>query len=160
MKIAIGSDHRGYAAKERIKALLGDLGHTFVDHGTNSIESCDYSDAGEKVARDVAAQSADRGILLCGTGIGMSITANKVTGVRAALCHDELTAQYARRHNDANVLCLAADLLGEALIRGIVELWLATEFEGGRHERRIGKIAALEHRLIDEQCSQRHRTGG
>jgi ribose 5-phosphate isomerase B len=144
MKIAIGSDHRGFHAKESVKALLQELGCQVADHGTQSTESCDYSDAGFAVAREVGGGRVDRGILLCGTGIGMSIVANKVAGVRAALCHDELTAQYARRHNNANVLCLAADLLGDALIRSIVRLWLATEFEGGRHARRIGKIEEFE----------------
>ncbi len=144
MKIAIGSDHRGYEAKERIKAVIMELGHTVVDHGTNSRDSCDYPDLAFAVASDVAEARADRGILLCGTGLGMSIAANKVPGVRAALCHDELTTQLARRHNDANVLCLPADLVGDALMRSMVETWLNTEFEGGRHERRVNKIKQYE----------------
>ena len=145
MKISLGSDHRGYEAKQRLKALLLDLGMKTTDHGTNSGEACDYPDIGLAVAADVASGRADRGILLCGSGIGMSITANKVTGVRAALCHDELTAQMARRHNDANVLCLPADLVGDALMQSIVKVWLQTEFEGGRHARRVEKIVAYEH---------------
>ena len=140
MKIAIGSDHRGFEAKERIKALLGELNSEVVDHGTDSRESCDYSDAGLAVAADVADGRAERGILLCGSGIGMSITANKVCGIRAALCHDELTAEMSRRHNDANVLCLPADLIGDRLVRNMVRVWIETEFEGGRHARRVGKI--------------------
>lgn len=144
MKIAIGSDHRGYDAKERIKALLAQLGHAVADCGTESRTPCDYPDTGLAVAKEVAGGRADRGVLFCGSGIGMSITANKVAGVRAALCHDELTAQMSRRHNDANVLCLPADLLGDALMQSLVKVWLATEFEGGRHARRVEKIVEYE----------------
>ncbi len=144
MTIAIGSDHRGYEAKERIKALLQALGQTVIDRGTSSREACDYPDAGLAVALDVAEHRADRGILFCGTGLGMSITANKVAGVRAALCHDELTAELSRRHNDANVLCLPADLVGDALMQNMVRKWLTTEFEGGRHARRVSKIIEYE----------------
>jgi ribose 5-phosphate isomerase B len=144
MKIAIGSDHRGYQAKERIKALLQGMGVEVEDHGAFSNQACDYPDAGLAVALDVAHGRADWGLLLCGSGIGMSITANKVRGVRAALCHDELTAQMSRRHNDANVLCLPADLVGDALMQGIVRIWLSTEFEGGRHARRVTKIVDYE----------------
>jgi ribose 5-phosphate isomerase B len=148
MKISIGSDHRGYEAKERIKALIQDLGMTVVDHGTNSRESCDYPDLGLAVARDVAEGRAERGILFCGSGVGMSITANKVAGVRAALCHDELTAQLSRRHNNANVLCLPADLVGDALMQSMVRMWLQTEFEGGRHSRRVAKIETYEREHV------------
>lgn len=145
MKISVGSDHRGYRAKQQIKALLLELGATVNDHGNESAsESCDYPDIGLAVAQDVAEHRADRGILFCGSGIGMSISANKVAGIRAALCHDELTAQMSRRHNDANVLCLPADLLGEALMQSVVKVWLQTEFEGGRHQRRVDKINAYE----------------
>ncbi len=144
MKIAIGSDHRGYQAKERVKALLATMGLDIEDAGAHSNQACDYPDTGLAVALHVARGEADRGILFCGSGIGMSITANKVPGVRAALCHDELTAQMARRHNDANVLCLAADLIGDALMQGIVRSWLSTDFEGGRHARRIDKITDYE----------------
>lgn len=144
MKIALGSDHRGYHAKERIKALLAELGHDVVDHGTNSSDACDYPDTAYAVAKDVAQSQAERGVLFCGTGVGMSISANKVSGVRAALCHDELTAQLSRRHNDANILCLPADLIGDALMRSMVKTWLDTTFEGGRHARRVGKIATIE----------------
>ena len=144
MKIAIGSDHRGFEAKERIKALIEEMGITVTDHGTDSRESCDYPDKAFAVARDVAEGRADRGILFCGSGVGMSMTANKVAGVRAALCHDELTAQLSRRHNNANVLCLPADLVGDALMQSMVRTWLETEFEGGRHARRVGQIMAYE----------------
>jgi ribose 5-phosphate isomerase B len=144
MKIAIGSDHRGYEAKERIKALLQGMGLDVLDRGTHGLQPCDYPDPGLAVAEDVTNGRVDRGILFCGSGIGMSITANKVRGVRAALCHDELTAQMSRRHNNANVLCLPADLVGDALMQGIVRSWLSTEFEGGRHARRVGKILEYE----------------
>ncbi|MEW6253402.1 MAG: ribose 5-phosphate isomerase B, partial [Planctomycetota bacterium] len=134
----------GYAAKERIKAMLAGMGVEVTDHGTQGTAPCDYPDHGLAVAQAVASGAADRGVLFCGSGIGMSITANKVHGVRAALCHDELTAQMSRRHNDANILCLPADLVGDALMQGIVRMWLNTEFEGGRHARRVEKIVAYE----------------
>jgi ribose 5-phosphate isomerase B len=145
MKIAIGSDHRGFEAKERIKAVVQGLGFEVVDYGAESRASCDYPEKAFAVASDVAGGRAELGILFCGSGIGMSIVANKVAGVRAALCHDELTAQLARRHNDANVLCLPADLVGDALMQSMVSTWLRTEFEGGRHKRRVGLIEAYEH---------------
>lgn len=144
MKIAIGSDHRGYEAKERIKALLNTMGVAIFDRGTDSKQACDYPDAAFAVAQDVKDGRADRGILFCGTGNGMCISANKVHGIRAVLCHDELTAQMSRRHNDANVLCLPADLIGDALMQGVVRIWLGTEFEGGRHARRVDKIREYE----------------
>ncbi len=144
MKIAIGSDHRGFMAKERLKGLLGELGYEVIDFGTDSTKSFDYPDVAVPVAKAVADGKAERAILLCGTGLGVSISANKVCGIRAALCHDELTAQMSRQHNDANVLCLAADLIGEALMRRIVEVWLETAFEGGRHSRRVKKIMEIE----------------
>ncbi|MEP0846144.1 MAG: ribose 5-phosphate isomerase B [Phycisphaerae bacterium] len=145
MKIAIGSDHRGFEAKERIKALLHELGASIVDHGTNSKDACDYPDLAIAVAKQVASGEADRGILLCGSGVGMSITANKVRGIRAALCHDDLTVQLSRRHNDANVLCMPADLVGDALMKSMVRTWLETDFEGGRHARRVAKIIEFEN---------------
>lgn len=144
MKIAIGSDHRGYAAKEKIKAQLASKGHEVLDQGTNGPESCDYPDAAYPTCKAITTGQAELGILLCGTGIGMSISANKVRGIRAACCHDELTAEMARRHNDANILCLPADLIGEELTRRMVDVWLSTSFEGGRHERRIRKIGDYE----------------
>ncbi len=154
MKIAIGSDHRGFQAKERIKALLLDMGLEVSDLGTHANQACDYPDTGFAVALEVASGRADRGVLFCGSGIGMSITANKVRGIRAALCHDELTAQMSRRHNDANVLCLPADLVGDALMQGIVRVWLTTEFEGGRHARRVEKIREFEaqHHALPGGC--------
>jgi ribose 5-phosphate isomerase B len=144
MKIALGCDHRGHTAKERVRALLQTRGIEVIEFGANDESSYDYPDAGYPTARAVHDGVADRGILFCGSGIGMSIVANKVQGVRAALCHDELTAEMARRHNDANVLCLPADLIGDELIRRIVDVWLRTQFDGGRHERRVAKIAEYE----------------
>ncbi len=144
MRIALGSDHRGRAVMERVRAALASRGHEVITFGPAEGEVSDYPDAGYPAARCVAEDKADRAILFCGSGIGMSIVANKVRGVRAALCHDELTAEMSRRHNNANVLCLAADLLGEALIQRIIDSWLATPFEAGRHERRVSKITEYE----------------
>ena len=145
MRIAIAADHRGHAVKERVAVLLNEGGHEVLDMGTNSSQSCDYPDLAYPAACAVANGKASMAVLICGSGIGMSICANKVDGVRAALCHDELTAQMSRRHNNANILCLASDVLGEELIRRIVSSWLTTEFEpGGRHERRVHKIGWIE----------------
>ncbi|MCG3127749.1 MAG: putative sugar phosphate isomerase YwlF [Phycisphaerae bacterium] len=152
MKIAIGSDHRGFDAKEKVRTLLHEMGQEVVDHGTDSRQACDYPDPALRVATDVASGRVERGILFCGSGIGMSITANKVDGVRAALCHDELTAQMSRRHNDANVLCLPADLVGDSLMQMMVRLWLQTPFEAGRHQRRVQKIVEYEHQRRDDAC--------
>ncbi|HQU42895.1 MAG: ribose 5-phosphate isomerase B [Planctomycetia bacterium 21-64-5] len=144
MRIAIGSDHRGFATKQKLIDLLKRLNQDVVDAGTHSAESVDYPDVARIVAEKVSRQEVDRGILICGTGIGMSIVANKFPGVRAAPCHDDLSAEMSRRHNDLNVLCLSADMLGEKLIDRMVEIWLKTEFEGGRHARRVEKILKLE----------------
>ena len=144
MKIAIGSDHRGYDAKRRIIALLQQLGHEVVDVGPHSNESVDYPDYALQVAQKVGDKSVERGILICGTGIGMCIAANKVHGVRAAPCHDSITAEMSRRHNNANVLCLSADLLGDELMNRMVRIWLETGFEQGRHGRRVDKITKYE----------------
>ncbi|HVX11104.1 MAG TPA: ribose 5-phosphate isomerase B [Pirellulales bacterium] len=144
MRIAIGSDHRGYAVKQKLIDLLGRLGQEVTDVGAYSPESVDYPDVARIVGDKVSRGEVDRGILICGTGIGMSIVANKFSGVRAAPCHDDLSAEMSRRHNDLNVLCLSADMLGEKLIDRMVEIWLKTEFEGGRHARRVEKISKLE----------------
>ncbi len=144
MKIAIGSDHRGFDAKSRIVSILHQLGHDVFDAGAHGSESVDYPDFAFEVARAVSEGRAARGILICGTGIGMCIAANKVRHVRAAPCHDCITAEMSRRHNDANVLCLSADLLGEDLIDRMVRIWLETEFESGRHGRRVEKITRFE----------------
>ena len=144
MKIAIGCDHRGYDVKTKLVELVAKLGHEVVDVGSFSPDSCDYPDIAAAVARKVSSGEAERGILLCGSGIGMCIAANKIPGIRAAPCHDDLTAEMSRRHNDLNVLCLSADMLGERLIDRLVEVWLNTPFEGGRHSRRLEKITELE----------------
>ena len=144
MKVVVGSDHRGFEAKQIIMTVVSQLGHECVDLGTTGSDPVDYPDNAYEAAMTVSRSQADRAILICGTGIGMSITANKIKGVRAALCYDELSAQLSRRHNDANVLCVSGDLLGEVLLRKIVEVWLSTEFSGGRHQRRVNKITAIE----------------
>lgn len=155
MRIALGSDHRGFGIKERIEVLLRSLGHTVEDIGPTGNGPVDYPDYALRVAEAVGRREADRGILICGTGIGMCIAANKVLGVRAAPCHDRVTAEMSRRHNDANVLCLSADLLGEELIEQMVRIWVDTEFEGGRHARRVGKILEYERqRSADEGEAQ------
>ena len=144
MKIAVGSDHRGFDIKQQIMAIAAELGHECIDVGTGDNNPVDYPDLAYLAATAVSKKEADMAILSCATGIGMSMAANKVKGIRAALCHDELTAQISRDHNDANVLCLSADQVGVVLLRKMVEVWLSTEFRGGRHERRVRKIEAIE----------------
>ena len=144
MKVAIGNDHRGFEAKQQIKTIITQLGHECIDVGSPDSNPVDYPDLAYLAAMAVSKKQADRAILACGTGIGMSITANKIKGIRAALCHDELSARISRHHNNANVLCVSGELLGEVLLRKIVEVWLDTEFSGGRHQRRNEKIAAIE----------------
>jgi ribose 5-phosphate isomerase B len=146
MRIGIGCDHRGYDVKRRVVPMLERAGHEVLDLGVHSQAACDYPDFAFEVALAVSAGRLDRGILICGTGIGMCIAANKVPGIRAALCHDSITAEMSRRHNDANVLCLSADLLGDEVIHRMIRIWLETEFEGGRHARRVEKIALFEQR--------------
>ena len=145
MKIAVASDHRGVEAKARILEMVRELGHDGVDYGPVGEESVDYPDFAAKVAGDVAGSKLDRGILICGTGIGMCIAANKFDGVRAAHARDDLDAQLSRLHNDANVLCLSAELIGDAGIDRIIRTWVTTEFEGGRHARRLDKISDIEN---------------
>ena len=144
MKIAVGSDHRGFEAKEQIKAIIAELSHECIDFGTNDGNPVDYPDSAYVAAKAVSEKDADMAILVCATGIGMCIASNKIKGVRAALCHDELSAAISRDHNDSNVLCLSGDQIGEVMLRKIVEVWLSTEFSGGRHERRVRKIGAIE----------------
>jgi ribose 5-phosphate isomerase B len=144
MRIAIGSDHRGFEAKRRLVAALNELGHAVADQGTLEADSVDYPDYAYAVGKLVSNGDADRGILICGTSLGMCIAANKVRGVRAASCQDLITAEMSRRHNDANVICLSADLLGEELMAQMVRVWLETPFEAGRHARRVEKIAQIE----------------
>ncbi|MDI9524627.1 MAG: ribose 5-phosphate isomerase B [Candidatus Cloacimonadota bacterium] len=142
MKIAIASDHAGYELKEAIKATFPE--HEFEDFGTHSVDSMDYPDTGAPAAQAVAAGKAERGILICGSGIGMSITANKVRGIRAALCTNTDLARLSRIHNDANVLCLAGRFTAVPYALEIVNNWLNSAFEGGRHQNRIEKIKLLE----------------
>ena len=143
MRIAIGCDHRGLELKKSLMNLVTGEGYCCEDFGAYSADSVDYPDIAEKVAKAVSSGSCERGILICDTGIGMCIAANKVNGIRAALCHDSFSAGRARQHNDANVLCLAAGR-GEQPVSEILNAFLATEFEGGRHERRLEKIRQLE----------------
>ena len=144
--IAIGSDHGGYALKQVIISHLADRGIEFRDFGTYSEESCDYPEYGEAVGRAVASGECELGIAVCGTGIGISIAANKVHGVRAAACSDCFTAEMCRRHNDANVLALGGRVIGPGLALKIVDIFLSTGFDGGRHARRLGKLAESEAR--------------
>ena len=144
MKIAIGSDHGGFSVKEIAKPHLEKLGYEVIDFGTNTPDSCHYPIYAEKVARAVASGEADKGILICGTGIGMSIAANKIPGIRAAAVSDCFTAKATRQHNDSNILCLGERTVGPGLALMLMETFLATEFEGGRHQTRVDMISALE----------------
>lgn len=144
MKISIGADHAGFGLKQHIKQKLEQMGYEVTDRGTASTESTDYPDYAVPVSRDVAEGRAERGVLVCSTGIGMSITANKVPGVRAALVMNEDAARLTRLHNDANVIALGARYTSEPEADRLVDIFLNTEFEGGRHTRRVGKIAAAE----------------
>ncbi|MSQ34050.1 MAG: ribose 5-phosphate isomerase B [Dehalococcoidia bacterium] len=146
MRVAIGSDHRGYALKQALLTLLQELGHEHPDLGCFDSGAVDYPDIAQAVGQAVAAGRADHGILICGSGLGMAMAANKIPGVRAAPCHDSLSARMTREHNDANVLCLGADILGVGLAQDIVRAYLAAQFQGGRHTRRVEKIANLEGR--------------
>ena len=144
MKIAIGSDHGGYALKEKIKNYLDTKNIPYEDFGTHSTDSCDYPVFGKAAAEAVADGRCDKGIVICTTGIGISIAANKVKGIRCALCSDPLSAEMTRRHNDANMLAMGAGIVGPNLAERIVEVFLNTEFEGGRHARRVGLITEME----------------
>ena len=145
MKIAIGSDHGGYDLKEQVKTWLQEMGHEVEDFGCHGKESCDYPDFGAAAARAVASGACEKGVVICTTGIGISITANKVRGVRCALCSDPWSAEMARRHNDANMLAMGAGVVGPLLARQILEAFLTHDFEGGRHQRRVDKMMALEN---------------
>ena len=144
MRIAVGSDHRGTHLRRKVVELLANLGQEVDDVGSDDDQCVDYPDVAAQVARKVSVGEVDRGILICGTGLGMTIAANKFPGVRAAPCYDDLSAEMSRRHNDLNVLCLSGDILGERQVDRMLEIWLGTEFEGGRHARRVEKIAQLE----------------
>jgi len=151
MKITIGSDHGAVQLKEEAKLVLKEFGDIEVkDVGTFGTDSVDYPDIAEKVCADVTSGAADRGIVLCGTGIGISIAANKIKGIRCALCNDVYSAKMSRHHNDANVLAMGGRVMGFGPAGEIVRAWVTTEFDGGRHERRVGKIAALEEKFGKE----------
>lgn len=147
MKVAIGCDHAGVSLKNETLSVLKELGITWKDFGTTTEESVDYPDFGEKVSGEVSKGNFERGILICGTGIGMSIVANKFPGVRAALCHESYSAKMSRLHNDANLLVLPSRTINEGTAKEIVKIWFTTSFEGGRHQRRLDKIKAIEARL-------------
>ena len=147
MIIAIGCDHAGVELKEEIIALLRDLRIECTDYGTNTSESVDYPDFGEKVSVAVSSGTIEKGILICGTGIGMSIVANKFPGVRASLCNELFTAKMSRLHNDANILVLGGRIVGRDLAKEIVKTWVTTPFEGERHSKRLKKITLIEERL-------------
>lgn len=150
--IAIGTDHAAYPMKEELKLFLKDLGYECLDFGTHSVDPVDYPDIAFPVAKAVATGQVSRGIVLCGTGIGSAIVANKVPGVRAALCHDTFSAKYARAHNDANVLAMGARVIGMGVAREIVREWLSSEFEGARHSRRVSKIEQLEAQVFTPEA--------
>ena len=144
LKVAIAADHGGFHLKEEVKKELEAMGIPYQDFGTHSPDSVDYPDYALPVARGVASGEFDRGILVCGTGIGMSIAANKVRGIRCALVHDTFSARATREHNDSNVLALGERVIGPGLARDIVRIWLTTPYEGGRHQKRLDKIARME----------------
>ncbi len=146
MKIALGADHAGFELKEKIKKFLQEAGHEVLDLGCHSTESVDYPVYGAKVAKAVLQGEAERGILVCGTGLGMSMVANRFPGIRAALCHELFTARMSRLHNDANVLVLGGRVIGDVLALEMVKVFLETPFEGGRHLRRVNQIDELSER--------------
>lgn len=148
MTIAIGSDHAGFELKQEIISLLHNLQIECVDYGTEGSESVDYPDYGEKVSEVISAGKIERGILICGTGIGMSIVANKFPGIRASLCNDLFTAKMSRLHNDANILVIGGRIVGKDLAKEIVKTWISMPFEGERHCARLDKIKKIEERLI------------
>lgn len=146
MKIGIGNDHSAVEMKMEIVKYLESMGHEVVNYGTDTIESCDYPAYGEKVARAVAAKEVEFGILICGTGLGISLAANKVKGIRAVVCSEPCTARLSREHNNANVLAFGARIVGLELAKMIVKTWLEAEFDGGRHQRRVDMIMDIENR--------------
>lgn len=143
MKIAIGADHGGFELKQRLKDFMVGLGHTITDAGCYSLDPVNYPEIAKKVVQSVLSNEVHRGILICGTGIGMSMMANRYKGIRAALCHDAYTARMSREHNDANVLCMGARVLGLGVVEDLVHIWLNTEFAGGRHACRIAMLEDL-----------------
>lgn len=151
MRISIGSDHRGIDQRQVIAAAIESAGHQVDDYGTFSTESCDYPDIAYGVATKVAAGECQLGVLVCGTGIGMSIAANKIAGIRAAVCCDQEMARLSRQHNNANILCLSSEALNDSDYERIVTCWLGTDFEGGRHARRVDKITKIENGILEPE---------
>ncbi|MCK5215578.1 MAG: ribose 5-phosphate isomerase B [Candidatus Omnitrophica bacterium] len=147
MRIFIGADHRGHLLKEEIKTVLAEMGHDVDDKGTHSEDSCDYPDSAYAVASHVARTEGSRGVLVCMSGIGQSIAANKVPGAYAALCYNKEAAAFSREHNNANILVLGAKFIKQDELKDILETWLSTEFEGGRHQQRVDKIKSIEEKL-------------
>lgn len=147
MKVVIGCDHAGLELKLEITSLLREMGMDCVDYGTDGPQSVDYPDFGERVSVAVSSGEADRGILICGTGIGMSIVANKFSGIRASLCNDLFTARMSRLHNDANILVIGGRIVGKDLAKEITRVWFSTSFEGGRHQNRLDKIRKIDERM-------------
>jgi ribose 5-phosphate isomerase B len=150
--VALGADHAGFELKEALKAWLIDQGYQILDYGAHSPDAVDYPDYAAQVAEAVADQKVERGVLICGTGIGMAIAAGKVPGVRAALCSDLYTARMSREHNDANVLTLGGRLMGPEMALDILRMWIETDFAGGRHQRRVDKIADIERRHAGDRA--------
>ncbi len=150
MLVAIGSDHAGLDLKNDVVALLKEMGHEVADYGTDTPKSVDYPDFGEKVSVTVSEGKAERGILICGTGIGMSIVANKFRNIRAALCNDLFSAKMSRLHNNANILVMGGRIIGKDLAKEIVRTWMTTEFESGRHVNRLKKISLIEIRTLEK----------
>ncbi len=148
MRLALGSDHAGLELKREIISLLNELGYDYEDYGTDTPQSVDYPDFGEKVSDAVSKGRTERGVLICGTGIGMSIVANKFPNIRASLCNELFSAKMSRLHNDANILILGGRIVGKDLAREIVRTWMTTPFEGGRHTNRLKKITIIEQRMI------------
>ena len=154
MKVAIGCDHAGFTLKEKIKKYLSELKIQFFDFGTFSEEPVDYPDIVFKIAEAVSKKDYDFGILICGTGIGMSITANKFLGIKAALCSDPLSSKYARSHTNANILCIGERIIGQDMACEIVRTFLTTEFSGGRHQRRVEKIEGIEQKILSKKSGK------
>lgn len=154
MLVAIGSDHAGFDMKREVIAILEELGHEIVDFGTDTPQSVDYPDFGEKVSSAVSCGKVERGILVCGTGIGMSIVANKFPNVRAALCNELFSAKMSRLHNDANILVLGGRIIGKDLAKEIVRTWLTTQFESGRHLSRLRKIGLIEQKVAKNKTEK------
>lgn len=146
MKLAIGNDHAAYEMKLEIKKYLEEKGHQMVDFGTHSTQSCNYPEFGEAVGRAVAEKEVDGGVLICGTGIGISISANKVKGVRAAVCSEPVSAALTKKHNNANIIAFGARIVGIEMAKAIVDAWLDAEYEGGRHQARIDMMMEIENR--------------